>query len=361
LEHGWPLRERSGGLFWLAIQYKLKGLTLEDYSRDVLANPQGAGAKLYEKQPQERQPYLKMTWNRAKSGERQHHREQLEHEAQNWKTVADEFYKVERGAILAVVNDLVEKALERTSLTFDKSVRDFTVGRSTAQRHLQKLKQDGFIVVRASPQTDDDQPPKANTYTLQIPESAQLLGHIKQHLIGGRVNHVSQFFRENREILLAIGLHSAFRTWETLRERGHLTVKEIAATRQRGTRAVQLQLQKLERFGLVERLEDGKYRAILLNEDQIELLRFELGTEEREQKKLERIAKERQAWRDLQEKARASGVSVKALLSNSITEILRGCSHYDPPARREPYQRRTAYARTDSSKADEPYTLAPCT
>jgi len=148
--------DRSGHLFYLAAFYRTHGLTEEDYIKDVMNHPTGAGHKLYNPNPKrpgkprrDIEKYLSRTWTNAEAARYR------DPEAHRTITQIRESARVcrwePRNNTQATLDVILNRAdeLGQTMITF--SVRELAewvgIGSRTAKNHVGKLREKGFLII----------------------------------------------------------------------------------------------------------------------------------------------------------------------------------------------------------------------
>lgn len=143
---------RSERLFHLACAYHRAGLTEEDYVCDVLAHPEGAGAKLMGMRRERREGYLRGRWEKAANAENRPSSGPIVERIKGMREAARRAsWPSARWNVLPMLEAIHAKAAELGRLEVAMSVRDAAeltgTTRATANNNLRRLVQTGWLTV----------------------------------------------------------------------------------------------------------------------------------------------------------------------------------------------------------------------
>jgi hypothetical protein len=262
---------RSEQLMALAGMYVYYGLSIEQLIEDVLANPGGAGAKLYAdyRNRQGREAYMRRTWLNA--CENTHGRAHVEDGAAEKLAAVVEAanaypWSRHQNSADAVLRAVIEKAEALGTTTLSFGVRQIAlmtgIGKDATAKAVSVLREIGFmrVVEAASGFT-------ANTYELMVPtlREPDTMTHPARGSKGVSPN-----------VSALVGWQDAFHRRPGLKRvayylmSGSATCADLAVRLNRGYESTRQRLKDLERFGLAWCDDAGVWHACVESQKLIE-------------------------------------------------------------------------------------------
>ena len=261
LKDGWDVGKRSEGLLWLAGHYVRTARSLDEFKIDVLANPKGAGAKVYEKPGRERDAYLERTFSKAEASTR-HFRSQVDRWlgefAMSQDAIGREGAKAKTVALaLATIARRTGKGVIGAS---ERELAEITCqGIASIRRAIRYLTEGGWVVKDSR----GVQRGESNRYRFTYPQ-----GHEKRYFsahsstVGARgcAMGLRGFLSFQTEAFSGKG--GRHRVFNELRISGQLDVNEVAFRLGIQGQTVRCHLRSLLADGLVVKVGRGVYTVV---------------------------------------------------------------------------------------------------